>query len=55
MLHIERGKVVRARVDRATAGFYEGSQRIVMIADSADFAAAQAALDELRAHIEGTG
>lgn len=53
MLHIENGKVVRARVDRATACFYEGTRRIVMIADAADFEAGQAALDELRAHIEG--
>ncbi|MGU3650655.1 hypothetical protein [Mycolicibacterium sp. A43C] len=53
MLHIEKGKVVRARVDRATACFYESSRRVVLIADGGDFTAAQAALDELRTHIRG--
>lgn len=43
--------VIRARVDRATACFYPASQRIILVADKSDFAAAQAALDELRAHL----
>lgn len=38
----------RARVDHATAVHYPGSRRIVLVADRGDFAAAQAALDELR-------
>ena len=52
VLHIDKGKVIRARVDRATACYYDRSRRIVLVADTGDFAAAQAALDELRAHID---
>ena len=50
MLRIENGKVVRARVDGATACHYDRSRRIVLVADKGDFDAAQQALDELRAH-----
>ncbi|MCV7208390.1 hypothetical protein [Mycolicibacterium canariasense] len=52
VLSIERGRVARARVDRATACLYARSNRIVLVADGGDFDAAQAALDELRAHAE---
>ncbi|WP_267294081.1 hypothetical protein [Mycobacterium hackensackense] len=55
MLSIERGKVVRARVDRATACMYAKSHRIVLVADGGDFDAAQAALDELRQHVAQNG
>lgn len=49
----ERGTkpVTRSRVDRATACYYPDSKRVVLIADRADFAAAEEALAELRAHL----
>ncbi|QWY84412.1 hypothetical protein SEA_KNOCKER_70 [Mycobacterium phage Knocker] len=43
--------VVRARVDRATACYYPGSHRVVLVADKGDIDAAQAALTELRDHL----
>lgn len=39
--------VIRARVDRATACYYPDSQRVVLVADKADFPAALDALTEL--------
>lgn len=42
--------VIRARVDRATACYYPDSQRVVLVADKADFPAALDALTELRDH-----
>ncbi|QJD51369.1 hypothetical protein SEA_RAWRGERTHAT_66 [Mycobacterium phage RawrgerThat] len=42
--------ITRARVDRATACYYPDSQRVVLVADKADFGAALRALTELRDH-----
>lgn len=51
VIDVDNSQVVRAQVDRATACFYPGNRsRIVIVADAADFGAAQAALEELRAH-----
>ncbi|QHB37377.1 hypothetical protein I5G58_gp075 [Mycobacterium phage BirdsNest] len=49
----ERGTkpVTRSRVDRATACYYPDSKRVVVVADRADFAAAEQAIRELRDHI----
>lgn len=42
--------VVRSRVDQATACYYPDSQRVVIVADKANFTAALQALTELRDH-----
>ncbi len=47
--------VVRARVDRATACYYPGSHRVVLVADKGDLDAAEAALAELRAYLVKVG
>ncbi|URC18177.1 hypothetical protein SEA_ZENTENO07_76 [Mycobacterium phage Zenteno07] len=47
--------VVRSRVDRATACYYPGSHRVVLIADRGDFEAAEEALSELREHLAEVG
>ena len=47
----DRRKVVRSRVDSATACYYPGSHRVVLVADRGDFTAAEAALAELRNHL----
>jgi len=49
------GRVIRARVDRATACRYEKSGRIILVADNGDFDAAQDALDKLRSEVERKG
>ncbi|AGT12969.1 hypothetical protein KAYACHO_65 [Mycobacterium phage KayaCho] len=53
VIDVDNSQVVRAQVDRATACFYPGNKnRVVVVADAADFGAAIAALEELRAHAE---
>ena len=53
VIDVDNSQVVRARVDRATACFYPGNKnRIVVVADGADFEAATEALAALRAHVE---
>ncbi len=47
-IETQPGKVVRSRVDNATASYYPGHNRVVLVADRADFAAAETALRELR-------
>lgn len=47
--------VVRARTDRATACYYPGSHRVVLVADKGDIDAAFAALTELRDHLAEQG
>lgn len=47
--------VVRARQDRATACYYPGSHRIVLVADKGDIDAAFSALTELRDHLAAQG
>jgi hypothetical protein len=46
---------VRARVDRATACYYPGSHRVVLVADKGDLDAAEAALAELRTALAEMG
>ena len=46
---LRRLGITRSRVDRATACHYADSDRIVVVADKGDFAAAQQALTELAA------
>lgn len=54
--HVQGAKpVVRARVDRATACYYPGSHRVVLVADRGDIDAAAAALAELRAYLVEMG
>lgn len=53
--HDRARPVVRARVDRATACYYPGSHRVVLVADKGDLDAAEAALAELRAHLAEMG
>ena len=53
--HDRARPVVRARVDRATACYYPGSHRVVLVADKGDLDAAEAALAELRAHLVKMG
>lgn len=49
---LRRLGITRARVDRATACHYRDSGRIVIVADRGDFAAAQEALEKLRAVVD---
>lgn len=54
MIEVDNSQVVRSRVDNATACFYPGNKnRIVVVADHRDFAAAQAALAALTDHVLG--
>lgn len=53
--HDRARPVVRARVDRATACYYPGSHRVVVVADKGDIDAATAAIAELRAHLVQMG
>ena len=46
-------KVARSRVGAATACYYPSSKRVVVVADRGDFADAEAAVRELRAHVTG--
>ena len=53
--HDRARPAVRARVDRATACYYPGSHRVVLVADKGDIDAAFAALTELRDHLAERG
>ncbi|AHJ88365.1 hypothetical protein CG91_gp065 [Mycobacterium phage 39HC] len=51
VIDVDNSQVIRAQVDRATACFYPGNKnRIVVVADAADFRAAIQALTDLRDH-----